>query len=151
VDLARLGRPRILLVAPGEEPPTIDFRTEDWVRVPADEKELFFRIQRLTDQAEPAELRPVLDRDDVLHVGGRWVALSSSEAAILRPMLVNFGLLVPNELLFSPAAEGEPLWMAAFASRLHRLRLRLRSVGLEIHRIRNRGVLLAAIDPPQEN
>src|SRR5260221_101995 len=46
--LAKAGVPRVLLVADGEVPPTRIGVGEDWIRVPADERDLFVRARRVS-------------------------------------------------------------------------------------------------------
>jgi hypothetical protein len=45
--LARVGRPRVLLVAPGVEPPLVTDPLEDWVRVPVQPVDVDVRAHRL--------------------------------------------------------------------------------------------------------
>jgi hypothetical protein len=46
-DLALVGRPRILLVAPTAPPPDVRDPLEDWVRVPVDHGDVEVRARRL--------------------------------------------------------------------------------------------------------
>jgi hypothetical protein len=46
-ELARGGRPRVLLVAVAEPPPLVDDPLEDWVRVPVDHTDVDVRARRL--------------------------------------------------------------------------------------------------------
>jgi hypothetical protein len=46
-DLARAGRPRVLLVAPSVAPPDVRDPLEDWVRVPVDHGDVDVRARRL--------------------------------------------------------------------------------------------------------
>ncbi len=45
--LAVTGRPRLLLVAAGAEPPEVRDPLEDWIRVPADDRDVEVRARRL--------------------------------------------------------------------------------------------------------
>jgi hypothetical protein len=49
--LAAAGQPRLLLVAPDALPPAVIDATEDWVRLPSDEREVALRIQHLLRMA----------------------------------------------------------------------------------------------------
>jgi DNA-binding response OmpR family regulator len=149
-ELTRQGIRRLLLVKAGVQPPDVEELSEDWLRVPADEKELFLRIERLAAQPGPTAEPPTLDADDVLRVGNAWVALSRSDASILRPLLVRFGRLVPAATLADAAWPQRRPSSKALASRIHRLRQRLQPIGLSVYSIRGRGFLLAATDNPQE-
>jgi hypothetical protein len=46
-ELARGRRPRVLLVAAASEPPDVRDPLEDWVRVPADHRDVEVRARRL--------------------------------------------------------------------------------------------------------
>lgn len=46
-ELRRAGRARLLLVAPDAAPPTVREPIEDWIRVPADAREVDVRLLRL--------------------------------------------------------------------------------------------------------
>ena len=46
-ELALTARPRVLLVAPTVTPPEVRDRLEDWVRVPADHRDVEVRARRL--------------------------------------------------------------------------------------------------------
>jgi hypothetical protein len=131
-DLARQGVPRLLLVAKHAPPPFVHERLEDWVRVPADEQELFVRLERLSDLASPEPVWPE--------------ALSVVEARLLERLRCDLGRLVPRAVL-SQAAWGEPRPSTrALDSAIARLRVKLRPVGYTVVGIRNRGFVLAALD-----
>jgi hypothetical protein len=46
-ELADAARPRLLLVAREAEPPAVVDELEDWIRVPADERDVEVRARRL--------------------------------------------------------------------------------------------------------
>jgi hypothetical protein len=46
-ELADAGRPRLLLVAREADPPDVSDELEDWIRVPADERDVEVRARRL--------------------------------------------------------------------------------------------------------
>src|SRR5579871_5457039 len=84
--LAQAGLPRLLLVAPDADPPASVDSNEDWVRLPADERDVAARVLRLTAQAagpppsHPPPSRPLVDETARLHYRGTWVALSPIES-----------------------------------------------------------------------
>jgi DNA-binding response OmpR family regulator len=140
----------MLLVEDGYQPPTMALGVEDWIRVPADERDLFARMARLERRYRVLHPRmPTLD-DLVLRNGERWVALSPIEAAIVGPLVNNFGRLVTHEEIGAAAwKDGVP---RSFRSRLHHLRTRAAEVGLRISTVRQRGFVLefAPEDPGGE-
>jgi hypothetical protein len=46
-ELAEAGRPRLLLVVREADPPDVSDELEDWIRVPADERDVEVRARRL--------------------------------------------------------------------------------------------------------
>ncbi len=46
-ELADAGRPRLLLVARQADPPDVSDELEDWIRVPADQRDVEVRARRL--------------------------------------------------------------------------------------------------------
>jgi DNA-binding winged helix-turn-helix (wHTH) protein len=129
-----------LLIEEGCAPPSVALGIEDWIRVPADERDLFVRMARLERQHQALQPSlPTLD-DLVLRNGDRWTALSPREAGIIVPLLDNFGKLVTREEMGASGWEdGVP---RSLSSRLRHLRKRLAEVGLQISTVRRRGFIL---------
>src|SRR4051812_27393199 len=96
--LARAGIARLLLVEQDVDPPTGIGVDEDWVRLPADEQELWTRAERLgrLSAALDREL-PVLHEGRVLTHGAGTVVLSKSEAVAIRLLLDSIGVVVPRQ------------------------------------------------------
>lgn len=143
--LAALGRPRLLLVEPGVQPPdTVDLE-EDWLRWPPEPAELLLRAQTLSRRAaESVEPLPfVLDEHGVLHRGDRWVAISETQVPILELLLNSLGRVVRldtiTEAYIAAGGSGHP---ASVRTALSRLEARLRPVGLDLTSVRRRGVVL---------
>jgi DNA-binding response OmpR family regulator len=111
------------------------------VRLPVDDRDLCARVaalQRLATRP-PA---PVLDEFDVLWRGDRWVALAPVEARILDALLARCGSVVGRRELGAAAwPDGVP-GSRAVDARLRRLRDRVEPLGLRIHNVRRRGLLL---------
>lgn len=135
--------PRLLLMDDGLAPPVAEDCLEDWVRVPADERDVEARIAALTARASlHAAVTPVLDEDGVLRYGVRWVPLPPVEARLTGALLERYGAVVGREAL------GRAGWPAGAPGRnaldVHvlRLRRRLATVGLAIRTVRSRGYLL---------
>jgi hypothetical protein len=140
----RSGVPCLLLVPPGVQPPTIG-RLEDWIRVPADERDLYLRLRHLARRSAPEPVPPVVDEFDVVRRDESWAALSPSESVLVRGLLADFGRLATRDEInrWLAEAEGGPL---PFPSSLARLRQRLASVGLALHTVRARGYLVMDAD-----
>jgi DNA-binding winged helix-turn-helix (wHTH) protein len=144
---AERGTPRLLLVAGDAPPPRLD-PDEDWLRVPADERDLLARMQRLAAQFDRRRCPPRLDVDRALRYGGRTVVVSRSEAAVLRPLLARFGELVTWDGLRHHLWPNGDRTFRSMSARIFRLRARLEPIGLTIYTIRGRGVVLDHDDRP---
>jgi len=130
-------------VPEGQQPPEVAGPHEDWVRVPADEEELLLRIQRLADGAEPALEVPALDEHGVLRLRGRWAALSPTEVTIVERLVAAYGNVVSRRALVAAIWPDDDRRSRALDPHVHRLRNRLRTLGLDVHTIRGRGFVLA--------
>lgn len=141
--LVRAGIPVVLLVPAGAEPPRRLAIGEDWIRVPADERDLFVRAARVRRHlARLAEQTPVLDASGVLHRGALAVALSASEATALEVLLADRGRVVERTRLEQRVwPQGAPS-ERALDSLLYRLRRRLLDLGLIVSSSRGRGFVL---------
>jgi DNA-binding response OmpR family regulator len=137
--------PRLLLVAADADPPMSVDPLEEWVRLPADERDVAARILSLTRRAEPTQPdRPRVDASGRLLFRNSWVALSPTEARLASVLAENFDAVVPEAEL------GRRGWPAgswgANSLRVHitRLRHRLAPLGLEVRGIRLQGFILQA-------
>ena len=88
-----------------------------------------------------------IDEHDVLWRGRAWCALAPIEATIVRTLIESQPRVVSRDELTARvwpdgAPKGRPV-----DGRLHRLRERLEPLGVHIHSIRQRGLLLD-VDPP---
>ncbi|WJV51021.1 helix-turn-helix domain-containing protein [Streptomyces flavofungini] len=144
VDELRLRKaPRLLLVLPGEEPPTTLDPLEDWVRLPVDERELRVRCDTL--RARASLRKPVIDAHDVLRFAGRHLPLAAGEAAIARPLIESYGSVVSRDVLAAGLwPDDETGRRNALDVRVSRTRRRLAPLGLVIRTLRHRGYLLHA-------
>jgi hypothetical protein len=140
-ELAAMGVPRLLLLRDDVLPPTLA-DDEDWMFVPADERDLWARLQRLARRSAARDRLPALSDGVVLHHAGRTVILSEGEGALLRPLIDHFGSLVTWDDLRHALWPDDPDPDRRVTSRVSRLRGRLAPVGLEIHSVRTRGVVL---------
>jgi len=146
--MAGRGVPRLLLVEPGTTPPASIDVQEDWIRIPADERDLWARLQRLTLRHRALRDRPRLHDGGVLRYRERTLALPEGEAQVAELLLADFGHLVLWDDLAAalwPDGDGSP---RRATERVARLRRRLTGVGLAVHTIRGRGVVLDHGDGP---
>ncbi len=144
---AERGTPRLLLVADGALPPRLD-PGEDWIRVPADERDVLARMQRLAAEYDRRRRPPYLEADVVLRYGGRTVVVSEGEGAVLRPLIARFGELVTWDVLRSQLWPDAEHTARAMSARVFRVRARIEPIGLTIYTIRGRGLVLDHDDRP---
>jgi two-component system OmpR family response regulator len=142
--LAADGRPRLLLVAADADPPLSDDALCEWVRLPADERDVAARMLTLTRRLDPAADRPRVDASGRLLYRNAWVALSPTEARLASVLVENYEAVVPEAEL---GRRGWPTgdW-GGNALRVHvtRLRRRLSPLGLEVRAVRLQGFVLQA-------
>jgi DNA-binding response OmpR family regulator len=154
--LERAGRPRLLLVEREAPAPGIADCLEDWIRVPADDRDVRARIDALSRRTvvhvaphDPAgggttswPPEPDLDDDGVLRFRGRWVSLPPVEARLMSALVDRFGAVVSREQLARCGwPDGAP-GRNALDVHVLRLRRRIGPVGLAIKTVRSRGYLL---------
>jgi len=144
VELARIGVPRVLLIAADADPPDRSDPLCEWVRVPVDERDLQQRIVDLRSRASAA--RPIVGDHGVIWRGTLWVALSPIDARLAAALVGRPGRVISLarlEMLGWP--EGAPN-NRAVDGRIKVLRNRVAPLGLRIHTVRVQGYL-AEIQP----
>ena len=141
-SLASEGRPRLLLLEDGP-PPVVTDPLEDWIRLPADDSEMWARVESLRQRWE-APRKPRLDENGVLTWGDRWVALSPIEARLTAVMLEKFSSMVSPHSLVVATKGTDDVRRNSLDVQLHRLRRRLAPIGLVIRTVRKRGYVLEA-------
>jgi hypothetical protein len=141
--LAAARRPRILLVAQHVEPPDVVDELEDWLRDPPEAADLVARIASLTQRAERLQALPRLDGDGLLWCNGRWVAIPDAQLCVVELLLAATNELVRTEVVTSVyAGQGGSGHRASVKTMLNRLQGRFAEVGLTLHFLRGKGVLL---------
>lgn len=85
-----------------------------------------------------------VDDDGLLHFGGLRITIPPTEAALLNRLARTPEQVVSRAELTELLWDRQPSSRSSLASRIHTLRKRIRSAGLEIHAIRGHGFLLAA-------
>jgi hypothetical protein len=143
-QLAWFGLPRVLLVEPAVAPPDLLDELEDWMRTPADPIDLRARTEAVRRRStDPVGAAPLLDDDGLLWVGATWVALTPSQVPVARLLLDHLDKVVRFDAVAaacrSAGASGHP---ASVRTLITRLTARMRTVGLELVSVRQRGLLL---------
>jgi two-component system, OmpR family, response regulator len=134
---------RLLLVAPEAPAPVVADPLEDWIRLPAEDRDLQARLDGLTLRLQERLPRtPTIDDDGLLRADDRWVALPPIEARLATPLLDRFGAVVGRDALLRAGwPDGAPN-RNVLDVHILRLRRRLDDVGLSIRTVRSRGYLL---------
>jgi two-component system, OmpR family, response regulator len=146
-QLRDTGSPRLLLLNGESEPPDSADCLEDWIRLPADDRDVRARVARLASRAETQQPAPVVDGDGLLRYRGRWVALSPVESALVITLVDRFGAVVGRDTLARRAwPDGTPTRNALDVHML-RLRRRIAALGVEVRTVRSRGYLMQAAQP----
>jgi DNA-binding response OmpR family regulator len=146
-ELRETGSPRLLLLNSESEPPESADCLEDWIRLPADDRDMRARVARLASRSETQQPAPQVDGDGLLRYRGRWVALSPVESALAITLVDRFGAVVGRDTLARRAwPEGTPTRNALDVHML-RLRRRIAPLGVEVRTVRSRGYLMQAAQP----
>jgi two-component system OmpR family response regulator len=142
--LDRRGQPRLLVLdADHAAPPKVESCIEDWIRVPASDDDIRERIAALEARYAHHPHAPTLDPSGQLRFGDEHVFVSPRESAIADALVRAYRTVVPDDYLFkllSPNGDGNPDNLRAV---IHRLRKRVRPLGLTITTVRNYGHILS--------
>ena len=143
-ELRREGRPRLLLLEDGADPPLAGPEDlEDWIRVPAGDVDLRARVEGLQRRTEArVDPAPALDDDGVLRLGDRWVSLPPVEARLTGALLDRYGAVVSRDALARAGWPAGAPGRNALDVHMLRLRRRLSPLALAIRTVRSRGYLL---------
>jgi two-component system OmpR family response regulator len=134
---------RLLLVEDGSSPPENQDGLEDWIRIPAPERDIRMRVDALGRWTQwHASSHPTLDDDGVLRIGGKWVGLPPVEARLTGALLERFGAVVSRERLSIVGWPGGAPQRNVLDVHVLRLRRRIGPLGLAIRTVRSRGYLL---------
>src|SRR4051812_19875193 len=144
--LAAAGALRLLLVAPGVAPPVDWDLTSDWLRRPADPRDVLARVETLQRRSDGD--RPLrLDEDGLLWRGLDWVPMGPLEMRLMAVFLENMHRVVKRAELVAAGWPGSSRGMRTLDTTIQRLRARVSRLGLEIVNVRQRGfVLIVAPD-----
>ncbi len=145
-NLARAGIARLLLVAHDADPPEVIGVNEDWIRVPADERDIVHRAQRLSQWvAHLASEKLVVDSNRIAHRGGAAVVLGELESALLRLLMNDRGLVLREALESSLWPDGPPS-ARSLDNLVFRLRGHLERLGVAVRSARGKGFLIEVDD-----
>ncbi len=93
---------------------------------------------------------PVLDEDGLLRFDGRWVAITDIQIPVVDLIVRNHGHLVRNaEIQAAYGSAGGSATSGAVRTLVQRLRSRVAAVGLRLHVVRSRGVILEPATGPE--
>jgi two-component system OmpR family response regulator len=140
-----LGVPRLLVLEGPVAPPVGMDALEDWVRPPISPEELRRRSAALRARALAGV--PVIDGSDILRFGGRWIALSPSDATVMRALVDAYQCLVEREDLVSRVWPGSEPRRNALDLRVLRLRRKIAPLHLMIRTVWRKGYLLDSASP----
>jgi len=146
-ELHDRGAPRLLLVGEGAPPPDAVDPLEDWIRLPADDRDVRARVATLEGRADQVPVAPVIDPEGLLRFRDAWVPLSPVERDLAAALAERFGAVVGRDVLARRAWPGGAPTRNALDVHILRLRRRIAAVGLELRTVRSRGYLLQAAVP----
>jgi hypothetical protein len=136
--LGTLGHPRLLLVDQDAEPPVVTDLLEDWIRLPADDRDIQTRVASLRRRVGHHRI-PMFDGECRVGFRDGWAPLSPIEYCLASALVERFGYLVTDEDLSARAWGDTPPRPNALRVHLTRLRRRVEPIGLEILTIRSHG------------
>ena len=146
--LAGAMLPRLLLVPDDVAPPVTGDLMEDWIRLPADERDVANRLDNLATRASASLERTVLVDGTRLRRAASTVALSPHQATFARLLLAAEGRVVSRAALCGAIWGGgaDPCGRA-LDDLAYRLRRRVEALGLDVVAARGRGFVLHILTP----
>jgi hypothetical protein len=91
----------------------------------------------------PDDALPLLDKDGLLRHRGLWVSIPDTQLLVVELLVHNFGhLVVTDEVRDAYVRAGGSGTSTSLRSLVHRLGLRVAKVGLRLHVVRSRGLVL---------
>ncbi|MGI9597210.1 MAG: helix-turn-helix domain-containing protein [Acidimicrobiales bacterium] len=139
--LHEANQPRLLLVDPAASPQLTVDPAEDWVRLPANHRDVQARVESLRRRAMA---EPLLE-NGVLRTTTGWVSLPDLEARIVEVLLAKFGRVADRQSLLHAGWPGEDPSRNLLDVHLHRLRRRIEPIDLRVRTVRKRGYVLEPI------
>ena len=139
--LAEAGIPRLLVVAAGSDIPTDVADDEDWVRLPAGERDVAARLNNLEHRFRDA----VRLDGRMLWAGSRRATLSAVEVRLVSALLEAGGGIVPRSVLAAEVGPDPSPGGRRLHDTVHRLRRRLHPLGLDVFVAPRRGYALGLL------
>lgn len=153
-QVRRSGSARLVLVPAGIVPPVADDVLEDWIRLPASDEDIRFRVRVLSERAQsdrvqipPASPEPLLDESGLLRFRGRWAPLPPVEFRLTAAMLDRYNAVVSRDSLSRAGWPNGVPGRNVLDVHIVRLRRRLAPLDLAIRTVRSRGYLLEGSGP----
>jgi two-component system, OmpR family, response regulator len=140
-ELRQLCIPRLIVVGPDDDAVSTTEELEDWVRLPADDRDVRSRLRRLRELARHLSPPPVMDGAGRVILGDHWIALSEVEERLAFPLVGRFGNVVRLDDLMAAGWPGRRD-RAILRPAMCRLRRRVETLGLELLSIRDVGYVL---------
>ena len=137
------GMAVLYLVRAAAPAPVPSSPLEDWIRLPADERDLDARLAMLERRAAEHAGPPRVDADGRLHFRGKAVDLTPAEAALVARLLERPGAEVSDEELAAIVAGQVEEVPTPLRTEMTRVRARLRPLRLSVERVRGRGYRIA--------
>ena len=98
--------------------------------------------------ADPTQIVPILDADGLLRHRGRWVPIPDTQLPLVELLVRNLGRLVgTSEVRRAYERAGGSGTSTSLRSLIHRLGRRVAEVGLQLHVVRSRGLVLDVAGP----
>lgn len=142
-ELRTAGRPRLLLVDEMAPAPVSGDPLEDWIRLPADDRDLRARLDALTLRSEPrSDAMPEIDQDGLLRMGDEWVSLPPIEHRLAMALIDKPSAVVSRDVLAKVGWPDDSATRNALDVHMLRLRRRIEPLGLSIRTVRSRGYVL---------
>jgi hypothetical protein len=141
------GVPRLVLVDKRSRPPADPDLLEDWVRLPASDEDIRWRVQVLETRLRGmTEANPVLESTGLLRHGEKLALMTPIEHRLTRVLVDAYRRVVPRDHLYEAGWPGEEPNKNALDVQLVRLRRRLGDAGLRLRTVRSRGYVLDSIE-----
>ena len=146
--LAALGRPRVLLTRSGDTPRSILDENEVWVREGSSASTLLEAMEQLGSTTAGTLGTPHLDDDHLLRFEERWVVIPPALRRLMRLFLDNYLTPVSRDTIRDAYRRaGHEAGPSSLSGLIYRLDVRVVTVGLELHRVYRRGLLLGPAGP----
>ncbi|MEZ5279548.1 MAG: winged helix-turn-helix domain-containing protein [Acidimicrobiales bacterium] len=145
-ELLSRDQPTLFMVGSGVEGPLCSNPLHDWVREPAADEDVELRLQTLAQRhaALNGSALTIELGDGTVRVGDKVEVLPPLEADLLTALLERESKVVSRQSLMTavwPAGDGDRNRLDAA---IHRLRLRVEPLGIDIVTVRRRGYMLRA-------